>query len=58
MNDSERKQIIISDYDSGCTDHLLLTDEQIGLLDFLVKEDWLPGTFEYEVGTDCEWKRI
>jgi hypothetical protein len=58
MNDSERKKVVISDYNDDRTDHLLLTDEQINLLAFLVREEWLPGTFGYEIGTDCEWTSI
>jgi hypothetical protein len=54
---TERKKVILRDYD-GDSHYVLLTNEQIGLLDFLKKNYLLDDTAKWEVVSDEVWEKV
>ena len=49
---SNRKKVIFHDYNNNLNYYLELTDSQTNLLDWLIKENFLDGEFEFMADMD------
>ena len=54
---TERKRVILRDCE-GSSFYVLLTDEQIGLLYFLQKNDLLDCEVRWEILLDEDWEKV
>ena len=58
--EEKRTKVILMDNSYGCSEvNLLLTDDQIRLLEYLYDEDFLTGDAKYEIlPQEKEWRKI